>query len=78
MCGKVFERYARSKTTRQEYMERNQQRNVRMMLTGTTRYPKYPSMEFKPESALYGMQDLGNKLFSFLEIIIYFRDKLCM
>ena len=59
MCGKSFERYSRYTATREEYKERIQQRNVRMMLAGTTRHPKYPDMEFKPESALYGMQDLG-------------------
>ena len=61
MCGKTFERYARSRITQQEYIEQRHQRNVRMMMTGTTRHPKYPDMEFKPENTLYGMQDLGKQ-----------------
>ena len=68
MCGKTFERYARSKTTRAEYIERIQQRNVRMMLTGMRRHPKYPDLEFKPESDLYGMQDLGEIFIQILKI----------
>ena len=59
MPGKSFERYARSTVTQAEYKEITRQRNMRRMLTGFSKIPKYPDMHYRPESKLYGMQGIG-------------------
>ena len=65
MCAKSFERYARSTITRKEYKERANQKTLRGMLTGRTKIPKYPDMQFRPESKLYGLQNIGKISASF-------------
>ena len=59
--GKIgFGRFARSIETQEQYITRLNQTRVRGQLTGAAnRYPKYPSMDYQPESRLYGLQNLG-------------------
>ena len=59
MCGKTFDRYARCTASREEYMELANQRHLRRMLTGSTKFPKYPDMQYRPLCRLYGLQNMG-------------------
>ena len=59
MCGKTFERFARSTVTQAEYKDRASKRATRRMLVGANRFPKYPPVSYKPESKLFGMQGVG-------------------
>ena len=59
MCGKTFDRFARCTASREQYMEHANQVNVRRMLSGSTKFPKYPGIQYRPLCKLYGLQDMG-------------------
>ena len=59
MCGKTFDRFAQCTASREQYMEHANQLNVRRMLCGATKFPKYPGIQYRPLCKLYGLQDMG-------------------
>ena len=64
-----YGKFARSIETRAQYFDRIRSTRLRGQLAGAfNRFPKYPSMDYRPENKLYGLQDVGWYFLDFLVV----------